>query len=195
MYYTGIGSRTTPNDVMLRMFAYASIFKQLGYTLRSGGSKGADTAFELGSGDGDKEIYLPWEGFNNNPSPFFTIDADAFNLAIEVYGNGMMYAKPSTRNLLSRNVYQVLGLTLDVPSEFVVCWTPDGCEKAEDRTRATGGTGVAIALASMRDIPVFNLKNGDDRLQEFIGERHSDDDLERCQNPLQGIQDSKRNTT
>lgn len=42
---------------------------------------------------------------------------------------------------------------------MVVCWTPDGCESQATRTKATGGTGLAIALADSMGIPVFNLRN------------------------------------
>lgn len=53
--------------------------------------------------------------------------------------------------------YQILGRDLSDPVDFVVCWTPDGCESEKERSRASGGTGQAIALASRLGIPVFNL--------------------------------------
>jgi hypothetical protein len=56
---------------------------------------------------------------------------------------------------------QVLGEDLMHPSEFVVCWTPDGCERHEDRGLVTGGTGTAISVASQMGIPVFNVYNPD----------------------------------
>jgi len=40
----------------------ATRLELLGYTLRSGGANGADTAFEEGCCR--KELYLPWPGFN-----------------------------------------------------------------------------------------------------------------------------------
>ena len=58
-----------------------------------------------------------------------------------------------------RNVYQVLGKDLNTPSEFVICWTPDGAETANERSIKTGGTGFAIALADSLGIPVYNLAN------------------------------------
>ena len=41
-----------------------------GFVLRSGGADGADTFFEIGCdmSNGLKEIYLPWNNFNNNLS-------------------------------------------------------------------------------------------------------------------------------
>lgn len=49
------------------------------------------------------------------------------------------------------------GQSISDPVDFVVCWTPDGCESEKERSRASGGTGQAIALASRLGIPVFNL--------------------------------------
>ena len=55
---------------------------------------------------------------------------------------------------MARNMHQVLGLTLDVPTDFIVCWTPDG--------KASGGTGQALRVAKDFSIPIYNLKNADD---------------------------------
>lgn len=175
-YYAGIGSRETPADIILKMKVWAKVLAEMGYTLRSGGADGADKAFELGcdAAKGAKEIYLPWKGFNFNKSPLFDISEQAFTMGKQVYGPRWVVLKQSVRRLHSRNLYQVLGATLDNPSKFVLCWTKDGCVSAATRTRETGGTGQAIACATMfpalYDIPVFNLKNSDchDRLIEFL---------------------------
>lgn len=49
-YYTGIGSRETPEDIQSWMKAFAIRMQKHGYTLRSGGAGGADSAFEHGCG-------------------------------------------------------------------------------------------------------------------------------------------------
>jgi len=49
------------------MTKIAQRMSEKGFVLRSGGAKGADEAFENGAGE--KEIYLPWRGFRDNPSP------------------------------------------------------------------------------------------------------------------------------
>lgn len=63
--YAGIGSRETPPEVIdvMKDFAYAVAHEAI---LRSGGAPGADTAFEYGAkfAGGQREIYLPWSGFN-----------------------------------------------------------------------------------------------------------------------------------
>jgi hypothetical protein len=63
-YYAGIGARETPEEVLKQMESISSRMRELGYTLRSGGARGADTAFESNSGS-QKEIYLPYRGFAN----------------------------------------------------------------------------------------------------------------------------------
>ena len=45
-YYTGIGSRETPKDIMQLMSKLAYKLASEGYILRSGAAQGADTAFE-----------------------------------------------------------------------------------------------------------------------------------------------------
>ena len=47
-YYTGIGSRETPNEILDRMTRLGSWFSELDWVLRSGGAEGADRAFERG---------------------------------------------------------------------------------------------------------------------------------------------------
>lgn len=166
--YTGIGSRETPVKVMEQMSDLARNLEGLGYTLRSGGAPGADTAFEIGVRR-KKEIYLPWRYFNRNQSPLFEVGEEARAIASRFHP-AWASLKPSVRNLMGRNAYQVLGKDLQSPSEFVVCWTPDGCESSKDRTARTGGTGLAIALASSLSIPIFNLRQpaAMDRLLFFI---------------------------
>lgn len=81
-YYTGIGSRGTPSEILEIMTDIARFLAETGYTLRSGGASGADTAFESGVLHIDKkEIYLPWSGFNGNTSPRFGVSDEAMELA------------------------------------------------------------------------------------------------------------------
>lgn len=156
MFYTGVGSRETPPDVLREMMRLADWFRLLGLTLRSGGAGGADTAFEMGA-LGQAHIYLPWRGFNgrqsgrkDTPSPA------AFEMARTTHPN---WARLSSgpRALHARNCHQVLGDNLDAPSHFLVCWSPDGCVDEARRTKQTGGTATAIILAARHAVPVFNL--------------------------------------
>lgn len=159
-FYTGIGSRSTPKEILELMAKIASKLEELGWTLRSGGAGGADLAFESGVKT-LKEVYLPWKGFNGSDSDLYNISSRALHIASENHPNWTWLSanKPSVCKLMARNVYQVQGYNLDKNSSFVICWTEDGCERDEDRTAKTGGTGLAISVASKLGIPVFNLAN------------------------------------
>ena len=152
MFYTGIGSRETPSGVLVTMQEIASELANRGYTLRSGGAKGADSAFEKGciSVNGSKQIYLPWNGFDghygidyivaNNPKAEEV--AASFHPAWDKCSKG-------TKKMHTRNVYQLLGTTLGAPSSIVICWTPGG--------QVVGGTGQAIRMATFFGITIINL--------------------------------------
>jgi len=172
MYYTGIGARKTPDTILILMNDIANELARTGYTLRSGGADGADTAFEDGCDyvDGKKEIYLPWKGFNDNPSNLYNISPEAYNAAEEIYGARWRNIGVPVMKLMARNIHQVMGEGLDKPSDFIVCWTPDGCTTKNKRTTNTGGTGQAIAYGDINSVPTFSLKNNKDfeRLMKYI---------------------------
>lgn len=158
-YYAGIGSRNTPTDILALMAHLAKRLGRAGYTLRSGGAHGADSAFERGCAEasGACEIWLPWRGFNGHP------DTGLYPTERHMHAAELLHPLwhrlgRGPRTLHARNVAQVVGMTLDDPVEFVLCWTPDGCEHESERTEKTGGTATAIVLASRMGIPVFNLQ-------------------------------------
>ena len=147
-YYTGVGSRKTPDVILDIMTRLAVKLNNHGYTLRSGGAVGADRAFEEGARK-NKQIFLA-----NMATP------EAMEIAKEVHpawNNCNEYA----RKLHGRNSFQVLGRSLKEPSNFLVCWTPDGCVNHDGRNRQTGGTGTAISIADKYSIPIFNLARED----------------------------------
>ncbi len=158
--YAGIGSRETPSDILGEMALFGKTLANL-MILRSGAAPGADEAFETGckSSDGRREIFLPWKGFQKNDSHLYGVDQRASDIAATVHPH-FQYMKRPVKLLIARNMHQILGVDLDRPVEFVICWTKDGCENHETYTPTkTGGTGSAIALASKLDIPVYNLYN------------------------------------
>lgn len=168
--YAGIGSRKTPQEVLLLMTRMAVALRERGFVLRSGGAEGADRAFEAGAGN-QKEIFLPWRNAFGHSSPLAPPSQEAMEMAEGVHP-GWQWLKPGARKLMARNCHQILGEELNDPVRFVIAWTPDGCESHHTRSRVTGGTGQAIALASLKDIPVFNLANADaqERLKHFVRE-------------------------
>lgn len=148
-YYTGVGSRNTPQTIGLQMQAIAKQLAAAGYILRSGGASGADSFFESGlDPDNFREIYLPWANFNNNLSPLFKVCNKAMQIAEGVHPNWKRLSNGG-KKLHARNVYQVLGRDLKTPSKFLVCWTPNG--------EAVGGTRTAIKIAEAHNVPVCNL--------------------------------------
>lgn len=157
--YTGIGSRETPTSVLGEMQVLAAALAQAGYTLRSGGADGADMAFEQGARTAPStpmEIYLPWPGFNGSTSPLNRVERRALEVARRLHPAWDRLSQ-GAQKLHGRNCYQVLGFSLNVLSQFVVCWTADGCESHRTRSTRTGGTGTAIVLAEQHGVPVFNL--------------------------------------
>ena len=165
--YTGIGSRSTPASLLPRMTMAANILFDAGYTLRSGGANGADTAFELGAGR-RKEIFVPQPGFNihkrNYPVGDIYIEnpdlvAQARDMASYVHPNWAAASKnPFALRAHTRNVFQILGPQLDSPTEFVILWAPP-CEDG-----VLGGTNTAYKLALLHSIPTYNVYLQSDRL-------------------------------
>lgn len=178
VYYSGIGSRQTPQEILKIMERLALCLGKNNYILRSGGSPGADTAFEAGAkkADSEFEIYLPWSVFQNRVGKNY-IDVrtlDTFDKAKKIATENHPYFEElsdESKKLIIRDTYQVLGKDLNTLSEFIVCWTPDGCITHRDRSRKTGGTGQAISIASKRGIPIFNLKLKEHKRQikEWLG--------------------------
>ena len=158
-YYAGIGSQKTPDHILKIMSHIGSYLGTQGYTLRSGGSKGADEAFEKGAirTNGDTEIYLPWRGFNNhlsdlNPSiyPFSDVEYDY----AEQNHPAWRRCSPSARLMHQRNVRIMVGHPdlhgeIVKPSKFIVCWTAHGALE--------GGTAQALRIAQRIGTPVINL--------------------------------------
>lgn len=168
--YAGIGSRSTPLHVRDVMKELAHKLAAEGWTLRSGHAYGADYAFELGAA-GRAELYLPSAKFNSHLETFGKVyerpELEAFQISSVVHPSWMLLSDFVMR-LHARNAHQILGPKLKTPSRFVVCWTPDGATK--ETTRATGGTGQAIRIAALYEIPVFNLQRDDhyDWVNEYI---------------------------
>ena len=163
-YYAGIGSRETPPDILKLMTKIAIYLEAQGYILRSGGAYGADSAFAQGCNELSREIYVPWNNYNGHPM-ISLIPNDAFALASGLHPNWLALTN-GAKALMARNCMQILGMNLQSPVKFVICWTKDGCISEKERTSKTGGTGQAIALASRNNIPIFNLARKD-HLERF----------------------------
>jgi hypothetical protein len=150
IFYTGIGSRETPEDICKMFIGYGRFLARKGYILRSGGADGADKAFEIGCDEvnGPKEIFLPWKGFNGNSSDLFQIPQECFEIARDIHPNFDNLSQ-GAKKLHARNVLQVLGKDLKTPSKFIVCYTKN--------QELKGGTRTALILAQRYNIPMLNL--------------------------------------
>lgn len=163
-YYAGIGPRTTPADVQAVMTDIAKQLVPTGWCLRSGHAKGADQAFEKGAVN--KQIFLPWEGFNggySNGTDMAVLPVSAKQLEIaRTHHPAWERCSSGAIQLLARNVPIILGETLDDPVTCVITWLPEPGYQ--------GGTIHALRIASTYGVPVFDINQREDQtaLCKFI---------------------------
>jgi hypothetical protein len=166
-YYSGVGSRNTPKHILVLMQFIAFKLASEGWVLRSGGAKGADSAFFRGVREYYATIpnavanllayvYVPWDGFGGHYRTrhldfacVFTDypkHEDALVLASTIHPNWK--ACDSVAKLLhGRNVFQILGHNMNEPSSMLICWgemTKNGSIK--------GGTRTAWELAKQEGV-------------------------------------------
>jgi len=154
-YFTGVGSREVDEEGYELLYSASKFLSSKGYILRSGGAEGADHACEMGCDlvNGEKEIYIPWKGFNKSNSELIGACTKARKLASEIHP---AWEKCSTwaKVMHSRNCYQVLSQSLDKPSDLLICWTSGG--------EVRGGTATSIKLAIKYNVPIYNFGRYDD---------------------------------
>lgn len=157
MIYSGVGARKTPPDVLEYFERLAAWLAGQGFTLRSGGADGADTAFFKGcaSAGGQREIFTAQDAASR---PDWFECAARYHPAWEKCGS---YA----RALHARNSPIVVGRDLSSPSDFVTCWTECG--------QVTGGTGQSLRIASANSIPIFNfgMSGAEQALKAFLASK------------------------
>jgi hypothetical protein len=149
--YAGIGSRMTPYIITTEMIILGKYMAFKKYLLRTGGALGADAAFIRGCNLIDnklKEIYYPNDVFCYNNE----IIENAKNIAKYYHKHDRWWTIPGhTKRCLIRNVFILLGIKLDSPVDFVICWdAPD--------TRSYGRTKHFIRMAESWKIPIINMK-------------------------------------
>ena len=162
-YYTGVGSRETPENIRSIINKLSLKLQEEGYVLRSGGADGADTFFEekvvL------KDIFIPWNDFNkvvHGVIPFET--KFSHDILKEIHPAYDKLSQGAVK-LHLRNVNQILGEHLDSPSSFLVCWAP-----VDKNNIPKGGTRTAWLVAKKYNIPCFNLFLKEDliRIEKYI---------------------------
>lgn len=172
-YYAGIGSRETPQGILTIMHHLACYLYRQGWSLRSGGSSRADMAFEKGHDfmqgqlclEPRKEIYLPWKGFNYNPSGLYEpFHEKEYEFAAQ-YHPAWDRCSAGARKLHARNSRIILGPSYHInPVKFIICYT--------DKGLIEGGTGQALRIAKDYEIPVINFGSARDNneLEKLIME-------------------------
>lgn len=185
--YTGIGSRNVPEHIAESMKEVAYRLASKGYILRSGKAGGSDEAFQLGVQKyisykvtedirldiaSIVEIYIPWKGFDNNclwddwdivPSKM----NECMKIASEIHP---AWDKCSfgAKKLHARNICQLFGDSLDIPSDFVLFYA-----KESKNGNVSGGTATAVNLARKHNIPTINMYFDDweDKLNKLLGDK------------------------
>lgn len=168
-YYSGVGSRETPKEILGVMEQIGFALAKKGFILRSGHAEGADMAFEMGakkhvirSLKQMYDIYIPWKGFNEcekSKNHFIATELDNYEAAWQMASEthpAWGRCSAGGQALHSRNCYQVLGHDLTTPSKFLICWSKP------TSTGVSGGTNLAWTLAKKHGIPCFNLYNNVD---------------------------------
>lgn len=166
--YAGIGSRQTPAVVLQAMSYIGGALSLIGFTVRSGGADGADTAFTSFVTKPELlEVYIPWKNFNNVKNGIVTGNIEDAEMIVQDVHPAWQRCSSGARKLHTRNVFQVLGpepISNPIPVDFVCCYTKDGI--------VTGGTATAINIAKQHNIPIFNF--GD--YEHIIGLHNPDKD-------------------
>lgn len=143
-FYAGIGARDTPTNILSDMTSISSILEDNGYTLRSGGAIGSDSAFERGVKNLiNKEIFTV-KNMNNFENYQRSLDS------VNEFHPNPSRLSGYPRLLMARNYMQLFGKNLNsYVSNFIICWTKDG--------KIIGGTGQALRMAKTHNIKVYNL--------------------------------------
>jgi len=185
--YAGIGSRETPEDICALMTQIARALEERGFRLRSGGAGGADLAFEHGTSKPDqREIYIPWKGFNDSTSRYFPAWASEKEVEAEIKRIRFSFDPRKPVQPIGRDMtpVEITARAQLIAAAFHPAW--DRCSQGAKRLHTrnvhqvlgmnlmepsryvlawtrdggpTGGTGQAIRIANAHGIPVLNLHN------------------------------------
>lgn len=184
-YYTGVGSRSCSSEVIELIQKIGYKLAQDGYTLRSGAAEGADTAFEMGvikyfnenfdypAPASLAQIYIPWRSFVEIDEDFKdwykVLSEQKTKLEAEEIASKIHPAwdkcSRGAKALHARNVYQVLGINLTTPSQFLIAYA-----QTDKEGKPKGGTRTSWMLAEQSYIPCFNLyiKEHRERIEKWL---------------------------
>jgi hypothetical protein len=150
-----IGSRKTPENILIEVEKIAIWARANKIYVRSGHAPGFDQFAEKGAME-YCIAYLPWPTFEEKQHGLggrYKTPDDWTQLMAHASRFHPTWDKLSqaVRKLMARNSAQVLGLNLNLPVDIVICYTTDG--------GPSGGSGQAIRIANANKIPVWNMHN------------------------------------
>lgn len=186
--YTGLGSEMAPKSILDTLSELGYLLAISGRTLRSGSYKGCSSAFESGvnkafrdglvgsrpitpkANIGEyplREIFLPYRGYEGHQDDaYYEYDHALKSRIVGFIKNsklGERFDKVQNPYLMKDyivRVYQLLGIKLNQPSKFMVCWSPDGARTSKEVDFDSGHISISICLSEILNIQVFNLNNG-----------------------------------
>lgn len=161
LVYVGMGEQKIPKDYRNIVIEIAKELSDRGFIMRSGGSKGTETFFEKGTKFRNREIYLPWNGFNekecNSIGNYLCTDKlsrDLVNQAEELIAPHHSHwdkLNGTHKRLYIKQVFQLLGRNLDSPTNFVLYYGNESGGVIKNNAL------IGIKLAKRLMIPTFNL--------------------------------------
>lgn len=161
-YFTGVGSRETPNEICEIMKLIGKKLDERGWILRSGGAKpkrksnttfSADLSFEALV----KNKYIYTVRNFDFSEPNYSFCRNEVISVLDKHLNLDNNYDKFCQTLLLRDINQVLGSpkTSTEKSKFLICWT-----KSENYNDSSlGGTRIAVRCALKHGIKVYNLVN------------------------------------
>lgn len=160
--YAVFGTENTPADVLEVMAILGAELEQKGWIQRNGGDTGAEEAFLSEIQDTNKvELFLPWQGYNGYQSdmPSASQNSGGMEMAFLHHPNWES-CNESVRKIHARKSFIALGQDIRTPALFAVGWTPNA--------EIAGEAAQLLRLCLAKSIPVFNLANGEDELNELV---------------------------
>lgn len=153
LFWTGVGSRKAPHPAFLLGIRIGKLMRQYDLDHRGGDAVGMDKAFLIGMNDTSRSHAYSIRDKEGciNATRYERFD-DAMAIAKSLHPNWKACG-PDARKLHARNAFQILGTSLNDPSEFVAFWAPPAGPRTHE---VIGGTNTAVKIAYEWDIPLFN---------------------------------------
>ena len=157
-YYAGIGDKKLPPQLPQIIQKVAKGMHGDGYCLRNNGMDGAEREFMRGVSD--KQLILPWDGFNGLKSQYNEAPEAATQVAynhVNLFGD-MSHSK---QKIMLAKIQTILGVDCKTPVNIVVCYSFD---------ELYGESAQMISLAKAYQIEIVNLsKMNQYQLKEMFG--------------------------